>query len=109
MSSYSLGFFLIVFYPYWIESIIIQSDVLIIPDQAQVGDILLEEISPSRSNEFHQCLNDRPTLKLTIDEKYGDLLLGQTVENLSMNEQTLLCTIHRNEVSEKRELTRDLI
>lgn len=80
----------------------INTDILIIPNHARRGFVLLEETKPSRLNEFYQCINDNQRqLNINIDEKYGDLVLNQTVENLISNQpqQQLLCTIHRNEVN----------
>ena len=84
--------------PSFIELNQIQTDVLILPNHAQPGYILLEEIQPSRTREFHQCLQNNISLNLAIDEKYGDLILDQSIENLPLNQQNLLCTINRNQV-----------
>lgn len=79
----------------------IQSDVLILPNVAQIGFVLLEETQPSRHHEFEQCFNDKKQLNLHIDEKYGDLILNQTIESFDIHHQQLLCTINRNQVKEK--------
>jgi len=86
--------------PSLVQLLTINTDVLIIPNHARPGFVLLEEMKPSRSNEFQQCINDNHRqLNINIDEKYGDLILNQTVENQIFNQQQLLCTIHRNEVN----------
>ena len=84
--------------PSSVELLLVNSDVLILPSTAQAGYVLLEENRPSRSSEFHRCLQQNPPLNLMIDEKYGDLILNQTIEHFPFNQQQLLCTINRNQV-----------
>ena len=85
--------------PSLVELIAINTDVLILPDNAQHGYVLLEETKPSRYNEFNQCLKENNELNIDIDMKYGDLILNKTIENISFsNQQRLLCTINRNQV-----------
>jgi hypothetical protein len=81
-----------------VELAVIQTDVLIIPNNAQHGFVLLEETQPSRYHEFDQCLKENDQLNLHIDEKYGDLILNHTIKYFNFNQQRLLCTINRNQV-----------
>ena len=82
----------------------IQSDVLILPNVAQTGFVLLEETKPSRYHEFEQCYTDNDQLNIHIDEKYGDLILNQTIESFDIHQQKLLCTVSRNQVSEREKI-----
>ena len=84
--------------PSLVELTTIQTDVLILPNLARTGFVLLEETKPSRYHEFDQCLKDNEQLNLHIDEKYGDLILNQTIEYFDRQQQRLLCTINRNQV-----------
>lgn len=86
--------------PSLVELTAIQTDVLILPNLARTGFVLLEETKPSRYQEFDQCLKDNEQLNLHIDEKYGDLILNQTIEyfDRQQQQQRLLCTINRNQV-----------
>jgi hypothetical protein len=81
-----------------VELLLINTDVLILPKNAQHGFVLLEETKPSRLNEFNQCIKQSHQLNIDIDEKYGDLILNKTIENIQFNHQQLLCTINRNQV-----------
>lgn len=90
--------FIFIILPANIELYQIQNDFLILPKQAQPGFVLLEETRPSRSKEFQQCLSNKSQLDISIDEKYGDLMLNQTIDFLPLNKQELLCTINRNQV-----------
>ncbi len=83
------------------ELSVIQTDVLIISNNAQRGYVLLEETKPSRYHEFNQCLKENEQLNLHIDEKYGDLILNRTIKYFNFNQQRLLCTINRNQVKKK--------
>jgi hypothetical protein len=83
--------------PSLVALISINTDILILPKNAQRGYVLLEETKPSRYNEFIQCLKQNDELNISIDEKYGDLVLNKTNEILPSNHQ-LLCTINRNQV-----------
>lgn len=85
--------------PSVVELLTINSDVLILSNNARPGFVLLEETKPSRYKEFSQCLQENnQQLNIDIDEKYGDLILNQTIENINFNQQRLLCTINRNQV-----------
>ena len=84
-----------------VELLSVNTDVLILPNNAQDGFILLEETKPSRYNEFSQCLKQNHRLNIDIDEKYGDLILNRTIEYFNLNSQQQLCTIKRNEVKQK--------
>jgi len=84
--------------PSLVDLLTINTDVLILSNNAQHGFVLLEETKPSRYNEFYQCLKQNDQLNLDIDEKYGDLILNRTIENINFNQQRLLCTINRNQV-----------
>ncbi len=88
--------------PSLVELSVIQTDVLIISNNAQRGYVLLEETKPSRYHEFNQCLKENEQLNLHIDEKYGDLILNRTIKYLNFNQQRLLCTINRNQVKKKK-------
>jgi hypothetical protein len=81
-----------------VDLLTINTDVLILSNNAQPGFVLLEETNPSRYNEFYQCLKQNNQLNIDIDKKYGDLILNKTIENFIFNQQRLLCTINRNEV-----------
>jgi hypothetical protein len=85
-----------------VELSVIQTDVLIISNNAQRGYVLLEETKPSRYHEFNQCLKENEQLNLHIDEKYGDLILNRTIKYFNFNQQRLLCTINRNQVKKKK-------
>jgi len=85
-----------------VDLLTINTDVLILSNNAQPGFVLLEETKPSRYNEFHQCLKQNSPLNIDIDEKYGDLILNKTLENFHSNHQQLLCTINRNQVKSNR-------
>jgi hypothetical protein len=86
--------------PSVVKLTLISTDILILPSNAQRGYVLLEETRPSRSREFAQCLQQAPSIHLAVDEKYGDLILNQSLKNVPL---TLvpqpLCTIQRNQVS----------
>ncbi len=88
--------------PSLVELLTINTDVLILSNNAQHGLVLLEETKPSRSNEFYQCAKNNQQLNIDIDEKYGDLILNKTLENIHFNQQRLLCTINRNQVKKIR-------
>ncbi len=88
--------------PSLVELSVIQTDVLIISNNAQRGYVLLEETKPSRYHEFNQCLKENEQLNLHIDEKYGDLILNRTIKYFNFNQQRLLCTINRNQVKKKK-------
>jgi hypothetical protein len=90
--------FLFLIIPSLVELLSINTDILILPNTAHRGFVLLEETKPSRYNEFLQCLKQTNQLNIDIDEKYGDLILNKTIENFIFNQQRLLCTINRNEV-----------
>ncbi|CAF4786590.1 unnamed protein product, partial [Rotaria socialis] len=84
--------------PPLVELLSINTDVLIVPKNAQRGFVLLEETKPSRSNEFTQCLQQSRELNIDIDTKYGDLILNKTIRNRNFKQQQqLLCTINRNQ------------
>jgi hypothetical protein len=85
--------------PSLVELLSINTDVLIISKTAQRGFVLLEETKPTRLNEFNQCLQQNHQLNIAIDEKYGDLILNKTIENIDFRHQQLLCTINRNQVN----------
>ncbi|CAF0806189.1 unnamed protein product [Rotaria sordida] len=86
--------------PSLVNLLTINSDVLIIPKNAQHGFVLLEETKSSRFNEFNQCLKQNNELNIDIDKKYGDLILNKTIENYNFTQQQrLLCTINRNQSS----------